>query len=196
VVDSFNESFEDTLRYPQGQHVSNSIWGVDGTYSGNIFTENVGVAAYDGSVIINYRGNTPISRSIMFTQRNGLPDHWISISYKMPRVKLPTNINYALVISGAHFAMDENGFINVYNPTIKDWVKDTVAIPIGAWTRITVHRNHIGQYTNIYIDGRLAFSNIPIYGPDLNNYIRISFSSAGEYDLWIDWMLGLPYSPF
>ncbi len=205
LVDLYDEKFEDPSRYPPDQTIANSIWGASATYSGDIFTESGDSYESDGNTCINFRGHNPSSRVIMFIQRNFLPEHWIAISYKTLREKLPTNINQALVISGAHFAVNEAGYLCAYDPIKRDWIiYGGVQILDNAWFRVMVHRNHAGKYCNVYLDmtndnvenGVLAFSNLAIYGPDLDNYIRISFSSRVEFDLKIDTMHGMPYAPF
>ncbi len=107
----------------------------------------------------------------------------------MPRAKLPTNVNQALVIFGAHFAVNESGYLCAYDPIRKDWIVHTgTQIPDLGWFRVLVHRNHAGKICNVYLDmtndgienGPLVFPNLPIYGPDLDLFIRISFSSVGD----------------
>ncbi len=203
-VDMYDEGFENPARYPQNQHVSNSVWGLDATYAGQIFTETGDSYNAGDSVYINFRGGKPESRIIMFVTRNLLPEHWIAIAYKAPWAKLPTNVNQALVISGAHFAVNESGYLCAYDPIRKDWIVHTgTQIPDLGWFRVLVHRNHAGKICNVYLDmtndgienGSLVFPNLPIYGPDLDLFIRISFSSVGEYDLKIDNMKGYPWDP-
>lgn len=204
LVDMYDEDFENPARYPQNQHISNSIWGIDGTYSGEIYTETGDSYNSGDNVYINFHGAKPESRAIMLVTRNLLPHHWIAIAYKCARAKLPTNINQALVISGAHFAVNENGRLCAYDPVRKDWiVYNGAVIPDGEWFRVMVHRDHAGKICNVYLDltrdeienGVLAFSNLPIHGPDHDLFIRISFSSVSEYDLKIDNMKGYPWDP-
>jgi len=180
-VDMYDEGFEDPLRYPPDQPVSVSIWGADATYSGDIYTETGDSYTPGDNAYINFRGKRPESSAIMFITRNMLPEHWIAISYKHPRAKLPTNPNQALVISGAYFAVNENGYLCAYDQNRKDWIVYMGSqIPDNQWFRILVHRHHLGRYCDIYLDltndglenGVLAFSNLPIYGPDLDIFNR------------------------
>ncbi|MCK5844348.1 MAG: hypothetical protein KAG97_06545, partial [Victivallales bacterium] len=153
-------SFESDVQFPVGP-LSDTIWGPNGNANnstvivGQATVENVGAAAaYDGVKVTKLSGQAPESSSIGWVDRGGLDNYWISISWKMPRAKLPTDINEAFNIAGAFIAIDENGYLNIYYPKVnppdpnppvppETWIKDTQVIP-DDWVRVTVHRDHPG----------------------------------------------------
>jgi hypothetical protein len=197
-------SFEDDTQFPVGPIV-NTIWGSVKTV-GQVTIENVGAAAaYDGVKVTKLEGGSSESSSIGWVDRGGLDDYWISIAWKMPRAKLPTDLNEAFNIAGAFMAVDENGYLNIYNPranadhpVAEIWLKDTQATP-DDWMVVTVHRNHSGRYVDVWIGTRLVFSNVPTSGPDPTagtGKFRMSMSSVGERDVFTDLWSALPYSPF
>ena len=197
-------SFENPAEFPEGP-ISDTIWGPNGNVNsslsiiGNMTIENVGAAAaYDGVMVGKAQGQTPESSFVGWVDRNFLDNYWISISYKAPRAKLPTDINESFNLAGCFFAFDENGFLNVYNATTKSWLKDTQVTP-DDWSRITVHRDHPGKIVNVWVETRQAFANVPVMGPDPaagTGKFRISFSSVGEQDALFDLFSALPFAPF
>jgi hypothetical protein len=161
--------------------------------------ENTGSAfAYNGVKVAKALGQIPESSFIGWVDRNSLDDYWISISWRTPRAKLPTDINEAFNMAGAFMAIDENGFLNIWDPNSETWRTDTVAITTD-WVRITVHRDHPGRTVDVWIDQRLIFAGVPISGPDPSagtGKFRMSMSSVGEFDAYTDLWSSLPYSPF
>ncbi len=203
LVDVFYESFEDDERYPVGQW-SGTAWGGNTTYSGDIRIVHDATpgAAYDGTKFVTFKGQVPRSYTISFIQRNGLADWWISTAFKFPRVRLPTDYNEACNIGGCFFALDENGFFCVYDPSIGNWRVSSTQIAEGAWCNVMIRRNHAGKYCDvrIYNGGTSAwdpvYSNIPVAGPDLADFIRIGFSGAMEHDVSVDLMIGYHLQPY
>lgn len=201
-------SFENPAQFPVGP-VEDTIWGPNGNANntnvikGNMTIENVGaVAAYDGTHVAKCEGNPGgglVETSFVgWVDRNGLDNYWISISYKMPRAELPTDINEAMNVAGAFFAIDENGYLNAWDPSNEEWLKDTQVIP-DDWVRITVHRDHPGKIVNIWVETRQAFANVPIVDPDPTagtGKFRMSMSSVGEEDSYSDLWSSLPFAPF
>ncbi|MFZ2653328.1 MAG: choice-of-anchor Q domain-containing protein [Victivallales bacterium] len=202
-VDLYNEGFEDNTNYPAGPF-SNSIWGAAATYSGNIQVENVGAAAaYDGVKVVTMKGQKPESTLVSFVERNGLSEWCIGVSFKIPRVKVPTNVDEAFNIGGIYFTVDPNGYFCVYNGTTEQWMADVQQIPAGNWLRVYVDRNHAAMTADVWLSinygaATKIFTAVPISGPELDNYIRISISSAQEFDVQFDRMDGyIPgYFPF
>ncbi|MEA2012655.1 MAG: choice-of-anchor Q domain-containing protein [Verrucomicrobiota bacterium] len=197
VLDMYDESFENTDRYPEGDW-SQSIWGQQTTsYSGNIKLKTVGTEAFDGTRIVELQGEIPESYNISLIPRNGLEDYWIYWAFKFPRAKLPTNVNEAVNVAGGYMAINENGFLCLYDGEKEKWLVDSSeSIPEGNWLNFTVHRNHSGKIVDVWVDGRAVFSNVPIFGIDLENFIRMSFSSVGEFNIQTDKFVGYPESPF
>lgn len=201
-------SFENPALFPVGP-VDDTIWGPNGNASnsnvikGNMTIENVGaVAAYDGTHVAKCEGDPGgglVETSYVgWVDRNGLDNYWISISYKMPRAELPTDINEAMNVAGAFFAIDENGYLNIWDPSNEEWLKDTQVIP-DDWVRITVHRDHPGKIVNLWVETRQAFANVPIVDPDPTagtGKFRMSMSSVGEQDSYSDLWSSLPFAPF
>ena len=204
IMGVYFTSFESDVQFPVGP-LTDTIWGPNGNASsslvikGNMTIENVGAGpAYDGVKVGKAQGQTPESSYIGWVDRNFLDNYWISISYKSPRAKIPTDINEAFNIAGCFFAFDENGFLNVYNATTKNWLKDTQVTP-DDWSRITIHRNHPGQIVNVFVETRQAFANVPVMGPHPTagtGKFRMSFSSVGEQDALFDLFSALPFAPF
>jgi len=196
-VDLYNESFESNTDYPVG-NFSASIWGAAATYSGDIQVENVGAAAYDGAKIVTMTGDRPESSIVSFVERNDLPEWWIGVSYKIPRVKLPTNVDEAFNIGGIYFTVDQDGYFCVYNGTTEQWMSDVQQIPAGEWIRVYIHRYHAAKTADVWLSinygaATRIFTAVPISGPELDNYIRISISSAQEFDVQFDLMVGYHY---
>jgi len=204
IMGVYYTSFESDVMFPAGP-LFDTIWGPNGNASsslvikGNMTIENVGaVAAYDGVKVGKAQGDTPESSFVGWVDRNFLDNYWVSISYKAPRAKLPTDINEAFNIAGCFFAFDENGYLNVYNATTKNWSKDTQVTP-DDWSRITIHRDHPGQIVNVWVETRQAFANVPVAGPHPTagtGKFRMSFSSVGEQDAQFDLFSALPFAPF
>lgn len=198
-------SFEDDTQFPAGP-IADTIWGPGKNgnnsivYSGQMTIVDVGVAAaYDGSKIAKAGGATPESYMVGWVDRNSLDNYWISIAFKMPRAKLPTDINEAINMAGAFMAVDENGYLNIWSPNNEKWLKDTQAIPENSWFVLTVHRDHPGKTVNVWVETRQVFSGVPTADPDPTagtGKFRISMSSVGEKDCLTDLWSSLPFSPF
>ncbi len=118
------------------------------------------------------------------------------MAFKIPSARLPTDPNEAQCIGGGFFAVDQNGYMNMYDGTKENWVADTVQLTAGQWMVIVVRRDHAAKTTDLWINSRKAFTAIPISGPDLANFIRYTLTSVGEYDTWVDLLIGYPNSPF
>jgi len=197
-------SFESDVQFPVGP-VVDTIWGPNGNVSNSTVTvglvtiENVGAAAaYDGIKVAKLAGGTPESSSIGWVDRSGLDNYWISIAWKMPRARLPTDINEAFNIAGAFLAIDENGYLNIWNPITEVWIKDTQVIP-NDWMVVTVHRDHPGRTVDVWVGTRKAFASVPTSGPDPTagtGKFRMSMSSVGEQDVFTDLWSSLPFAPF
>ena len=206
LVAIYSESFESQAQYPVAPQSiggtgpwSGTIWGGNSKYYGDIQVQYVGSypAAYEGNKIINLKGQIfPRSCNISFIGRDSLSQWWISAAFIFPWKRLPTDYNEACCIGGAFFRLNENGNFCVYDGSTENWKVSGVVIPDGNWTNITVGRNHAAKTCNLWVDSTLVFSDIPITGPDLNDFIRISLSNASEYDVKVDMMAGYRYSPF
>jgi len=204
IAGVYYTSFENDSLFPAGP-LANTIWGPVGNpnssivIKGQMTIENTGSAfAYNGVKVAKALGQIPESSFIGWVDRNSLDDYWISISWRTPRAKLPTDINEAFNMAGAFMAIDENGFLNIWDPNSETWRTDTVAITTD-WVRITVHRDHPGRTVDVWIDQRLIFAGVPISGPDPSagtGKFRMSMSSVGEFDAYTDLWSSLPYSPF
>gem|GEM_PF-1293641 len=202
-VNLYNEGFES---YTAG-NFSASPWGTYATYSGTVLVEDVGAAAYDGSKVITLKGQNPPSRIVSFIERNGLPQWWIGISYKIPRAKVPTMVDETMNIGGIYFTVDSNGYFCAYNGSTEKWMRDpddAHVIPVGAWIRVYVHRDHAAKTADVWLEinksgtATKIFTAVPISGVDLDNFIRISITSHQEYDVQFDRMDGYHplYPPF
>ena len=197
-------SFESDVDFPVGP-LRDTAWGPNGNINnsnvivGNMTIENVGeAAAYDGVKIAKAAGQIPESSFIGWVDRLDLDDYWISISWKTPRAKLPTDLNEAFNTAGAFMAIDENGYLNVWDPSNEEWLIDTQIIP-DDWVRITVHRNHFGKTVDVWVETRQAFANIPTSDPDPTagtGKFRMSMSSVGEQDAFTDLWSTTPDAPF
>jgi hypothetical protein len=196
--------FEDDTQFPVGPLVD-TIWGHNGNpnnsvvYKGSVTIENVGAGvAYDGVKLAKCEGQIPESSMIGWVDRNFLDDYWMSIAYKCPRAKLPTDLNEAINLGGVFFAIDENGYLNIWDPSNEIWIKDSQVTP-DDWFVLTIHRNHDTGIVDFYMESRLVRSGIPISDPNPTagtGKFRISFSSVGEEDTFFDAFSALPYSPF
>ncbi len=200
MVEVYYESFENDASYPAGPW-SGTIWGADTKYDGEILVVYDPPEAYNGDKFVTFVGDTPPSYIISFIPNNGLAEWWISTAFKFPRVRLPNDYNEACNIGGCFFALDENGFFCVYDPSAGNWRTSAHHVPSGDWCNVMIHRNTAGKYCDIllYNEDTLSwdavYSNIPVIGPDLGEYIRIGFSSANEYDLSVDLMIGYNEQP-
>ena len=209
LIGIYAESFESQLQYPVApQSVggmgpwSGTIWGGNTKCYGDIQVQYVGPppAAYEGNKIINLKGQIfPRSCNISLIESNGLTEWWISAAFIFPWKRLPTDYNEACCIGGAFFRLNENGNFCVYDGSIENWRVSSTVIPDGTWANIFVERN-ADATCNLWMPvvSTLVpvFENIPIAGPDLTNFIRISLSNASEYDVKVDMMVGYRYSPF
>jgi thrombospondin type 3 repeat protein len=196
----YSTSFEDDTDFPVGP-IFNTIWGPGGNPKnsnviiGLMTIENVGAAAYDGVKVSKAAGQTPESSMVGWVDCGGLDNYWISIAFKLPRAKLPTDINEAINIAGAFMAIDENGYLNIWDPSSEIWLRDSQVTP-DEWFNLTVHRDHPGKTVNIWIETRQAFAGIAVSSPHPADKFRISMSSVGEQDAFTDLWSALPFSPF
>ena len=217
LIGIYAESFEDPSQYPVTPVAvggtgpwSGTLWGginpvtlrPKTKYYGNIEVQYVGAppAAYNGNKIINLKGQIfPRSCNISFIENNGLTEWWISAAFIFPWKRLPTDYNEACCIGGAFFRLNENGNFCVYDGSTENWRVSSTVIPDGTWANIFVERN-ADSTCNLWMPvvSTLVpvFANIPIAGPDPNNFIRVSFSSASEYDVKVDMMVGYRFPPF
>ena len=217
LIGIYAESFEDPSQYPVTPVAvggtgpwSGTLWGginpvtlrPKTKYYGNIEVQYVGAppAAYNGNKIINLKGQIfPRSCNISFIENNGLTEWWISAAFIFPWKRLPTDYNEACCIGGAFFRLNENGNFCVYDGSTENWRVSSTVIPNGTWANIFVERN-ADSTCNLWMPvvSTLVpvFANIPIAGPDPNNFIRVSFSSASEYDVKVDMMVGYRFPPF
>ena len=204
-------SFEDQgyNLFPLGS-ISDTIWGPNGNpnsslvVKGDVNVVEVGAAsAYDGVRIGRMTGGIPESSIVGWVDRNSLDNYWISISYKCPGKRLPTDVNEAFNIAGVFFALDENRVLNVYDAANEEWLMDSTAIP-DDWFVITIHRDHLAKTADVYVGQRLAFSSVHVSEPrqpsakagQTFEKFRMSLSSVGEFDAFFDFFSALPYSPF
>jgi hypothetical protein len=204
IAGVYATDFEDDTQFPVGPLVD-TIWGNNGNpnnsvvYKGSVTIENVGAGvAYDGVKLTKCAGQIPESSMLAWIDRNFLEQYWISIAYKCPRAKLPTDLNEAFNLGGAFFAIDENGYLNIWDSANEIWLKDTQVTP-DDWFVLTVHRDHDLGIVDFYIESRLVRSGVPISQPNPTagtGKFRMSFSSVGEKDTFFDSFSALPYSPF
>lgn len=197
-------SFESDVDFPVGP-LADTIWGPNGNVNnsnvikGQMTIENVGAAAaYDGVKVAKAAGQTPESSMIGWVDRNSLDNYWISIAWKTPRAKLPTDINEAFNMAGAFMSLDENGYLNIWDPSSKTWLRDTQVTP-DDWFVVTVHRDHPGKTVNVWVETRQVFAGVSISEPDPTagtGKFRISMSSVGEMDAFTDLWSALPFAPF
>jgi hypothetical protein len=204
IAGVYYTSFENDSLFPVGP-LANTIWGPTGNpnssivIKGHMTIENVGATfAFNGVKVAKAAGEIPESSFIGWIDRNSLDDYWISIAWKTPRAKLPTDINEAFNMAGAFMAVDENGFLNIWDPNSETWRKD-VLVSADDWIPITVHRDHPGRTVDVWIAQRQVFAGVPITGPDPTagtGKFRMSMSSVGQFDSYTDLWSSLPYSPF
>jgi hypothetical protein len=101
-------------------------------------------------------------------------------------------------MAGAFMAIDENGYLNIWDPSNEEWLKDTQETP-DDWFVVTVHRDHPGKTVDVWIETRQAFAGVPIANPDPTvgtGKFRMSMSSVGEQDVFTDLWSSLPFAPF
>ena len=210
-------SFENSGQFPEGD-LTDTIWGPDGNSKKNdpdllvrnslvikgvVEIKDVGVAAYpDGGTHVARAVGAPPgfgglveSSMIGWVDKGGLGDYWLTVAFKCPGVKLPTDLNEAFNLGGSFFALDENRYLNIWDPSTETWLKDTQVTP-DDWFVITVHRYHNTGIVDFYIETRPVRSGIPISSPDPSEKFRISFSSVGEQDVFFDAFSALPFKPF